>query len=102
MKPKIDSYELSLAADSDIEEIFEYTEKEFGFEQAVKYVLAFENVFTDLIESPELGRNRDEIKFELRSLVKESHVVFYRILEDRIRIIRVLHESRDIKRLFSP
>lgn len=97
MKSKVSFYELSLAADSDIEEIFNYTEKEFGFTQAVKYISDFEDVFTELIKSPELGRSRNEIKFGLRNIVQESHIIFYRILEDRIRIVRVLHESRDLK-----
>jgi toxin ParE1/3/4 len=97
VKSKIKSYELSLAADSDIEAIFDYTEKEFGFDQAVKYVSDLDTVFNELIRSPELGRKRNEIKIELRSLVQESHIIFYRILEDRIRIVRVLHESRDVK-----
>lgn len=35
MKSEISSYELSLDADSDLGEIFEFTEKEFGFQQAV-------------------------------------------------------------------
>jgi toxin ParE1/3/4 len=94
---KIKSYELSLAADSDIEKIFDYTEQEFGFDQALKYITELDNIFTDLVKSPELGRKRDEIKFGLISIVQESHVIFYRVLEDRIRIIRILHVSRDIK-----
>lgn len=97
MNSKIKSYELSLAADSDIEKIFDYTEHDFGFDQAVKYISELDNVFTDLVNSPGLGRKRDEIKFGLRSIVQESHVLFYRVLEDRIRIIRILHVSRDIK-----
>ena len=52
-------YELSSDADSDIEEIFNYTFEEFGIEQS-------------------------------------SHVIFYRVLKDRIRIVRVLHGSRDL------
>ncbi|MEP2446021.1 MAG: type II toxin-antitoxin system RelE/ParE family toxin [Balneola sp.] len=97
MNFKIKSYELSLAANSDIEKIFDYTENDLGFDQAVKYISELDNVFTDLVNSPGLGRKRDEIKFGLRSIVQESHVIFYRVLEDRIRIVRILHVSRDIK-----
>ncbi|MBO6573459.1 MAG: type II toxin-antitoxin system RelE/ParE family toxin [Balneola sp.] len=97
MNSKIKSYELSLAADSDIEKIFDYIDQEFGFDQALKYITELDTIFTDLVKSPELGRKRDEIKFGLISIVQESHVIFYRVLEDRIRIIRILHVSRDIK-----
>ena len=89
-------YELSAEADKDIEDIFDYTAEEFGLDQAVTYVNAFDHVFADLLDNPELGRRRPEIRQGLRSIAKESHTVFYRILKDRIRIVRILHGSRDL------
>ena len=53
-------------------------------------------MFLTLIDQPELGRKRNEIRSELRSLVCEQHIIFYRVMNDNIRIIRVLHGSRDI------
>lgn len=53
-------------------------------------------MFLTLIDQPELGRMRNEIRSELRSLVYEKHIIFYRVMNDNIRIIRVLHGSRDI------
>ena len=93
-------YQLSLDADRDIEEIFDYTEKEFGFNKAVAYVEAFEPLFENLLSNPSLGRKRDEIKIGLRSILKAEHVIFYRVLEDHIRIVRVLHGSRDLPKFF--
>lgn len=90
-------YELSDAADQDISKIFDYTEEEFGFDQAVAYVSELEDLFNLLIENPEIGRSRNEIRTNLRSLKKLSHIVFYRNLKDRIRIVRVLHGSKDIQ-----
>ena len=81
-------YELSEKVDLDIDEIFDYTEKEFGLEQAVKYVSEFDTVFNQLIDNPKLGKKRNEIKDGLRSFPKSSHIIFYRILNDRIRIVR--------------
>ncbi len=94
-------YELSAEADKDIETIFDYTAEEFGLGQAVTYVNAFDNVFVDLLDNPELGRSRPEIRHGLRSIAKESHTVFYRILKDRIRIVRILHGSRDLSTFLS-
>ena len=93
-------YELSEEADSDLEDIFDYTVEQFGIEQAIKYVSNFQAVFIGLCNNPRLGRERKDIRNGLRSIAKESHVVFYRILKDRIRIIRVLHTSRDIITFF--
>lgn len=90
-------YELSEASEIDLGDIFDYTLSEFGIEQAEKYTLEFEIDFGELTRYPELGIKRDEIKPGLRSILKESHVIFYRILDDRIRIVRILHQRKDLQ-----
>jgi toxin ParE1/3/4 len=89
---------LSKAADADLEDIFEYTFEEFGLDQAVSYVSGFDDVFDMISENPEIGRERKEIRTELRSLIKDKHVIFYRSLSDHVRIVRILHGSRDLPR----
>jgi toxin ParE1/3/4 len=90
------TYRLSREADHDLEEIFDYTLCEFGLEQAIIYVSEFEGAFVILVANPEPGRKRDEIRNGLRSFVKGNHTIFYRILKNHIRIVRILHGSRDI------
>ncbi|MEN6456756.1 MAG: type II toxin-antitoxin system RelE/ParE family toxin [Prolixibacteraceae bacterium] len=92
-------YRLSQEADRDLEEIFDYTVREFGVDHAIAYVNGFEEVFVILVANPELGRKRDEIRNGLRSFVKGSHTIFYRILKNHIRIVRILHSCRDIIKL---
>ena len=94
-------YELSAEADNDLEEIFDYTDHEFGIDQAIKYLSAFDDTFEQLLKNPQIGRERKEIRDGLRSTIKYMHVVFYRILEDRIRIVRILHGSRDLPKFIS-
>ncbi len=94
------TYRLSREADQDLEEIFDYTVRKFGLEQAINYVSEFEETFASLMANPELGRKRDEIRSDLRSFVKGNHTIFYRILKNHIRILRVLHGSRDIIKFF--
>ena len=43
-------YELSPEADNDLEEIFDYTEREFGLDQAIAYVAAFDNVLENSLK----------------------------------------------------
>ncbi len=95
-------YELSQEADKDLEDIFDYTVAKFGLDQAVIYVSGFEVTFENLCNNPMSGRERNEIRTELRSILKESHVVFYRILKSKIRIIRILHNSRDVTKFIPP
>ena len=82
--------EISQAADADLSEIYDYTCEQFGAEQAVKYLMGFDGIFESLCRNPKLGRSRNEITKGLRSCSKESHTVFYRILDDKIRIVRIL------------
>lgn len=96
MKSSVSSYVLSQFADEDLEEVFDYTMAEFGIKQAIKYVDEFEHKFSMLIENAELGRSRPEIKLGLRSILKDSHIIFYCIDGNRVRIERILHGSRDI------
>ena len=91
-------YILSEIADKDLEDIFDYTFDEFGFDQAEKYLLEIEEIFQNLIINPQIEKKRDEIKQGLYSFPKDNHIIFYRILDNHIRIVRVLHGSRDISK----
>ena len=53
-----------------------------------------------LAESPEMGRQRDELAPALRSFPVGRYVIFYRLIEDGIEIARVLSAYRDLGRLF--
>lgn len=90
------SYELTEATEKDLNDIFDYTAQEFGFDQAVEYLLEIEDKFNLLSEQPQLGKARNEIRNELRSFIHERHVIFYRVMDKRVRIIRILHGSRDL------
>lgn len=81
MPPAI--YEISLAAESDLEDIFDYSAKEFGLDQAVAYLASFEDLFTKICLNPRMGRERNEIRKGLKSITQENHIVFYRSLKIR-------------------
>jgi toxin ParE1/3/4 len=55
-----------------------------------------------LSEFPEIGRERPEITVVtgLRSLPVGKYLVFYQIMENTIRVHRVLHGSMDLPSLF--
>lgn len=93
-------YKLSTQADRDLNNIFDYTELHHNFDQAIHYLMALEAVFINLVHHPEIGRQRNEIKTGLYSIVEQHHVIFYRILENHIRIVRVLHGRKDIPNQF--
>jgi toxin ParE1/3/4 len=96
----LNSYVLSQEADNDLEDIFEYTYSEFGLIQAFAYLSNIEELFLKLVQNPEMGRVRNELKNGLYSFPIGKHIVFYRIVIDHIRIVRVLFGGRDLPRLF--
>jgi toxin ParE1/3/4 len=49
---------------------------------------------------PEMGRERVELAPGVRSTLVEKYVIFYRVIDDGIEVLRVVHGSRDIPRLF--
>ncbi len=92
------TYVLSQAAEEDLGKIFDYTQLEFGLDQAIQYLAEMEQVIYRLCDNPMLGRERKEIREGLRSIPYQSHIIFYRILVNQIRVVRVLHASRDLPR----
>lgn len=53
-----------------------------------------------LIQNPEMGSARDDIRPGLRYLVSGSYLLLYRTIEDDIEIVRAVHGRRDLYGLF--
>jgi toxin ParE1/3/4 len=50
--------------------------------------------------TPHIGRARDDLTPELRSFAVGNYVILYRVREDGIEVVRVLHAARDIPEFF--
>jgi toxin ParE1/3/4 len=95
-------------ADQDLVEIALYTATtQESLEAARTFVWMLKEKFTLLTDNPDLGRAREEItglrtvnRNSLRSFPVNKYVVFYEPMEDGVRILRVLHASRDIMDIF--
>lgn len=46
---------------------------------------------------PQMGRERDELAVGLRSFPLRRYLIFYRVIDNGIEIVRVLHSARDIE-----
>ncbi|WP_299715981.1 type II toxin-antitoxin system RelE/ParE family toxin [uncultured Tenacibaculum sp.] len=92
------NYQLRKEAQFDLEDIFDYSEDNFGVDIAIKYLNELENTFFNLCKHPHLGKDRSEIKFGVYSFVHREHLILYKITETKIDILRVLHQSRDLPR----
>jgi len=91
-------YKLSGKASADVDDIYEYTIVNFGIEQARTYLNGLGDCLEALAENPLRGRAADELASELRRYEYQSHVVFFREMEQYTLIVRVLHKSMDFAR----
>jgi len=91
-------YKLTPAADSDLQEIWEYTENHWGVDQADSYLYTLERRMTYLARNPKRGKHRKELPGSPFNYHEGKHVIFYRRKETGIEIIRILHDSMDFPR----
>ncbi|WP_447969854.1 type II toxin-antitoxin system RelE/ParE family toxin [Nitrospira sp. M1] len=95
-------YRLSHRAESDLNEIADYTIDRFGIKQARRYRDNLETCFQSLAENPLIGRSAAQLAPKLRRYEIQSHVVFYTPTDTGALIVRVLHERRDVAEHIKP
>ena len=93
-------YIISSQADEDLQEIYDYSEDNWGEKQATKYLREIYAVFDLLATNPNIGRRRRELGSEICSVSHSSHLVYFMHWEGKIAIVRVLHASRDAEAAF--
>jgi toxin ParE1/3/4 len=86
-------------AKDDLVEILDYLE-EHNPTAAARFDFKFEEKFRLLSAFPMMGRSREELAPSLRSSLVSPYVVYYRPLDDGMVLVRVIHSSRDVIRLF--
>ncbi|MCZ6802574.1 MAG: type II toxin-antitoxin system RelE/ParE family toxin [Proteobacteria bacterium] len=69
-------------------------------DRATAFIETLEAKFAPLLEHPEMGPKRDHLAPELRTHFYRDYVIYYRIGDTEIIIVRVLHGSRDAKVIF--
>lgn len=89
------------AAIASIEEIGEYTQSEWGIKQRDKYLDELDKAFHTLTRNPKIGKECSEIAPYLRRFPKGKHMVYYRIEDKFVTIVRILHERMEPEGYFS-
>ncbi len=89
---------LSSAARGDLKNIAAFTAREWGEARKKTYMAALGKRFAMLRRNPEIGVVRDDLDSPCRSLLVGSHVLFYKLAEGEILVIRVLHQRMDVRR----
>lgn len=92
------NYRISKKAIIDLEKIWLYTYKKWSLEQADRYHFLIIDEIEFISSNYDLSRKIDYIRQNYRVSKVKSHLVFFRLADDGvIEIVRILHQSMDIK-----
>ena len=89
-------YLLSPAAQADLGQIWDYSARTWGEDQADRYVLGIRDACQALAGGTRQGHPIDAIRPGYRKLAVASHFLFYRVTDTGlIDVVRVLHQRMD-------
>lgn len=91
--------DIKAAARSDLRDIYQYSAAEFGIDAAESYLKGLRASFDRLLDHPFAGRVFTGVNPTVRVLIHRRHQVFYRLEDNLILIVRVLHVRRDSRTL---
>ena len=91
-------YRLTPAAEADLEAIWRFTIHQWGSHQASRYIDFLTEAFDVLAQSPGAAPGCDHIRQGYRRWTVERHVIYFRVVEYGIVIVRVLHDRMDAPR----
>jgi toxin ParE1/3/4 len=95
------SYVLSTRAKADLEEIWSYTENRWGFDQAERYIGELRRHIETIAAHPASGMPCPQVRAGYHKYRAGSHFLFYRITDDGVDVVRILHERMDFGRHLS-
>ena len=92
------SYVLSPRAQKDIDDIWEYTVEHWNVRQAEIYLRQIRRAIETVAAEPNIARACDDIRPGYWKYPAGSHVMFFRITDKGINVVRILHSRMDFER----
>ena len=90
---------ITVEASRDLEEISNYF-LEKSREAGDRFVKKFNQKCQYLIRFPDLGRSYAQLSPDLRGVSLMGYIIFYRVLEEGIEIVRVLSGYQNLEEVF--
>jgi toxin ParE1/3/4 len=90
----------SPAAKSDLREIWRYFVNVASRDVADQLLRNIQGAGARVRRRPLAWRTRDEVFPELRSILVHPYVIFYRVENETVEVVRVLHQRRNFAALF--
>jgi toxin ParE1/3/4 len=94
-------YVINVLASRDLSAIAEYfADTNIEIEIGERFFRQFNRKCQQLIAFPSSGKSYGSIRADLRGLSIEGYIIFYRVLDDGIEILRVVSGRRNFPSLF--
>jgi toxin ParE1/3/4 len=94
----VKGYVFSLAAQRDLDHIWDYSAETWSPAQANRYVENIRDACERLGTGRTRGRSIDDVRPGYFKLAVKSHFLFYRVIEgDIVDIVRILHQRMDLE-----
>jgi toxin ParE1/3/4 len=81
---------------ADLEEIWLYTGEKWSVDQADRYYNLIFDEIKYICRNSNSGKSMEHVRKGYRASKVKSHFIFYRVVNDTIEVIRILHERMDI------
>jgi toxin ParE1/3/4 len=91
-------YTISPRAQGDVDEIWAHTVKHWGIDQAEVYIRQIGRHIEMVAEKPMIGRACPEVRAGYYKYPSGSDLLFYRLVEGGVDVVRILHERMDFGR----
>jgi len=91
---------ITVPASQDLEEISDYFLRK-SIDAGDRFITTFSQQCQHIAQFPYIGKSYDFIKPGLRGLLVMGYIVFYRVSDTDIEILRVVSGYRDLKNVFS-
>lgn len=85
--------ELTEAAENDLEAILNYTVLQWGEQQVDIYLAVIEKALQMIQDNPDLGLTKYGVSGQLKGYKAGKHIIFYRLEDKTIYVVRILHGS---------
>lgn len=93
-------YSLSVPADDDLTEIFNYIAA-YNSDAAKRIIEQITDRFAFLSSNPGAGHRCEDLQPEMRRSVVGKYVVYYKLVDGDVLVLRVLHGRRDAGAVFN-
>lgn len=90
-------YVISKKAVSDLEGIWLYTAQNWSVNQADRYYKLVFDEIDFICKNMKADKSMEHVRKGYRASKVKSHLIFYRIQNNTVEVIRILHERMDIE-----